>query len=423
LKEADLFFFPSGVNVFRDHQYGIKAMGISSHIGTQKLYMQRINKDGIYMEEGFLDLMKSSFIDCNEKGINIETAKIVDIRSNTSFVVTFSIPLNTTVYRTGIYINKFALNSSVRIKECGFTADMAGTQNLVRGVHLKGGNVGAGTRISIYQSPFTIRANGSDCIFIDGNFPASSETHIYGNRFIPGSTTNSISSGIRTDGNMNNLNISGNRFTGGIGVANSAIKTAESSGLNNYIGDNHIDPGPLFSTGFFVSNFQNTTYCSNTDTFGSTTTFKFWGTNSGTIFTENKVFGSTTALDIFTNSTIDPQTHMGNEWHPVFSGILVYRPLVRCRTAQLAASNKFTVHTNQSIWNSVNNNYDFFPPSTQTQGELPQPTRCLIFSGLTQMVHLLLGVWPSYPNLAADRTRTLRTDFCPFLSITPQWRG
>lgn len=363
LKDADLFFFPSGVNVFRDHQYGIKAMGISSHIGTQKLYMQRIKKDGIYMEEGFLNLMESSFIDYNEKGINIETAKVVDIRSNTSFVVTFSTPPNPDpdLYHTGIYINKFALNSSVRIKG-GFTADMVGTPNQVRGIHLKGGNVGAGTRISIYQSPFSIRANGSDCIFLDGNFPASSETHIFGNRFIPGSTTNSISSGIRTDGNMNNLDISGNRFTGGIGFANIAIKTVGSSGLNNYIGDNHIEQGLFFTKGFHALNFQNTTYCSNTDNFGSNTTFEFWYTNTGTIFTENKVFGSFVALDIFTNSTIDPQAHMGNEFHPFFVGNSTFRPRIICRTPLLASSSKFTVHTNQSIWNSINKNYDFFSP-------------------------------------------------------------
>ena len=361
LIDADLFSFPSGVNVFRDQQYGINATGTSSHIGTRGLYMQRIKKDGIFMEEGFLDLMESSFIDCNEKGINIETAKIVDVRSNMHFAVTFSISPNPTLYRTGIYINKFALNSTVRINEGGFTADMGGTQNRVRGIHLKGGNVGAGTRISISQSQFNIRASATAGIFLDGNFPASSETHIFGNnRFTPAATTQFVAFGIQTAGNMNNLNISSNRFIGGNGPTKIAVYTEGSSGGSNYIGDNHIESPLGFSKGFWSNNFQNTTYCSNIDNWGSDTAFEFWGTNTGTILKENKMYVN--GIDILTNSTIGPQWNLGNEWHPFVVGTDFLRAPshARCQTPDLAASNKFTVHTNQSIWNSINENYDFF---------------------------------------------------------------
>jgi len=365
LKNADLLFFPSGVNIFRDQQYWINATGISSHIGTQGLYMQRIKKDGIWMEEGFLNLLKSSFIDCNEKGINIGTAKIVDVRSNTYFLVTSSISSNPALYRTGIYINKFSLNSTVRIKEVGFVADMGGTQNLVRGIHLKGGNVGAGTKISISQNPFNIRSLASDCIFLEGDFPATSETHIFGNnRFTPGSVAFDISTGIHIDGNMNNLDISGNHFTGGNGVANIAIKVVGSSGVNNFISDNQIEGGLFFAKGIYVDGFQSTTFCSNTDNFGSNTAFEFWNTNTGTIFTENKLYAN--GIDIRANSLIGVQPHMGNEWHPFFVGSATFRANKHaiCRTPGLAASNKFTVHTNQSIWIDDPNGsyYDFFSP-------------------------------------------------------------
>lgn len=76
LTDANLFSFFSGVNVFRDQQYGINAVGISSHIGARGIYLQRIIKDGIYMKEGFLELIDSDFIDCNEKGINIKPQRL-----------------------------------------------------------------------------------------------------------------------------------------------------------------------------------------------------------------------------------------------------------------------------------------------------------------------------------------------------------
>ncbi|MFN0176132.1 MAG: T9SS type A sorting domain-containing protein [Saprospiraceae bacterium] len=367
LKDADLFAYFSGVNVFRDQQYGIHSVGMSSHIGTQKLYMLRIKKDGIHMKEGFLDLMESSFIDCNEKGINIDTAKIVDVR-NTNFAVTFSISPNPNLYRTGIYINKFALNSTVRINGIGFAADMEGTQNLVRGVHLKGGNVGAGTTIRIGDgSIFSFRARSSQGIYLDGIFPLTSTTEIWNNHFrvsnIAGNTLERPI-GIEAYGtNINNLSIRWNTFTSfffnppppppqvsapqfnyGICLRQNAFGTNNEVALNAF-----NDEIQTLQTAVCVEGFQKTKYCSNTITgsgFADGCTFS--GTCTGTVFTGNIfTFAGLVALKVFdngTNTVIGAQDNQGNEWHNYF-GI---EPIDHALCDINPALNRFFVHTSQS---------------------------------------------------------------------------
>jgi hypothetical protein len=182
---------------------------------------------------------------------------------------------------------------------------------------------------------------------------------------------NGNSTGIKLVGNKNNLNIYGNNFTGN-GYWNYAIYGTFSTGVNNYIADNYIEgtyyivtSGEYFSKGFFFLDFQNTTFCSNTNYFGSNYAFEFWGTNTGTDFVNNKVYVTGAALDIFTNSLIGPQSHKGNEWHPLIAPgpfgpntLWIAGIHARCQTATMANASKFTVHTAQSVWNG--NGYSFF---------------------------------------------------------------
>ncbi len=363
-------------NRFDGLQYGIVAEGINTTIRGRSFEFLNIRRDGIFMNEGSLTLRQSTFRNCEENGVNITLAHLVDIGQNCGFTVTTEIPaIVSPNFRAGVKIRGFALNSSVALN-LTFEANLAGTTTQVNGIHLIGGNVGAGTRISVFQSSFSIRATASNGIFLDGDFPASSETLIFNNnRFAtgnPGSTGSS--SGILTKGNKNNLNIYDNFFTGN-GYFNNAIYAEGSTGVNNYIANNHIEgtgyiltSGEYFSKGFFVNNFQNTIFCTNTNFFGSNYAFEFWGTNTGTTFTENKVYATAVAVDISTNSIMDPQEHQGNEWHPVVVQVpgftITYRAAfhARCQTPDLAASNKFTVHTNQSVWNPNTLSYDFFSP-------------------------------------------------------------
>ena len=368
LIDADLFSFFSGVNVFRDQQYGINAIGISSHIGARGIYMQRIRKDGIYMEEGFIELLDSDIIDCNEKGINIETAKIVDV-SNTNFAVTFSISPEPTLYRTGIYINKFALNSTVQINSIGFAADMEGTQNMVRGIHLRGGNVGAGTTIRIGDgSIFSIRARKSQGVYLDGIFPLTSTTEIWSNHFrvsnIVGTTLERPSGIEAADPKINNLSIRWNTFTSFffnpppplpqvvVPQWNQGILLRQNTlGMNNEIAVNIFDDETqTLHDAVLVQGFQNTRYCSNTIK-GSGFAYGciFSGNCKGTDFTGNIfTFAGEIAFWVYhdpgLNPFIGPQDQQGNEWHNYFG----VEPLQHAVCDINPADNRFFVHTPQS---------------------------------------------------------------------------
>lgn len=361
-------------NLFEGLQYGIIAEGVNTTISGRFFRFRNLRRDGIKMDEGSLTLRQSLWHNCEEKGVNIALAHKVDIRDSCLMTINTDIPaIAYPNYREGVYVGAFGLNSSINLS-FGFLANLEGTTTPVRGVHLKGGNVGAGTKIIILQSSFTIRARASDGIFLDGSFPASTETHVFANLFATGSVDNpgGTTAGMRVDGNKNNLNIYANYFTGN-GYFNYAIRGSGSTGVNNYIADNYIEgtqyivtSGEYFSKGFFFNNFQNTTFCSNTNYFGSNYAFEFWGTNTGTDFLNNKVYATAVALDLFTNSLIGPQSHKGNEWHPVVaqgpSGLITFRAAyhARCQTPLLADASKFTVHTDQSVWNGTTGTYDFF---------------------------------------------------------------
>lgn len=51
----------TGTNTFTDIQYGIYSEGHSSYIGCQNLIFQRIRRDGIYMDQGNINLRASQF--------------------------------------------------------------------------------------------------------------------------------------------------------------------------------------------------------------------------------------------------------------------------------------------------------------------------------------------------------------------------
>ena len=82
------------------------------------------------------------------------------------------------------------------------------------------------------------------------------------------------------------------------------------------------------------------------------------------------MYATGAGVDIFSNALITPQSHKGNKWYPLYAPCpppyenfpCIYRSTyhARCQTATMADDNKFTVHTNQSVWNGNSNTYDFF---------------------------------------------------------------
>ena len=361
LKNAYLYTFKSGLNRFLDLKYGIYSEGDFSHIGASRLHMQRIKKDGIYMKEGSVNLADSWLYACEEKGINIETAKLVNVK-NTGFTMATTL---TTERRIGIYINKFALNSDIQINGINFNADMEGTDNKVTGVYLQGGNIASGTKIRIGgNSIFGFRAKDSHGVYFDGSFPPGSITEIWGNRFKVSNTTQNPGSGRPTgigvvSEDMNNLSIKWNAFTSytvhtlppdemgplqwsfGVHLRNNV------HGTNNEVSSNgfNYEVQPL-QVGLYVDGFQNTKYCSNTFSgYGFTTGAILQSTSTGTDFTGNYFdFAGFDALLISTGTQIGTQLHKGNQWHNLFGVEPVFH--ARCQSNPLV--NKFIVHTQQS---------------------------------------------------------------------------
>lgn len=304
LKNSYLYTFQTSLNRFSDLKYGIYSEGDFSHIGASRLYMQRIKKDGIYMKEGSINLADSWFYTCEEKGVNIETAKLVNIR-NTQFTMATA-PISER--RSGVYISKFALNADVDINGINFGADMEGTTNKVTGIYLNGGNVASGTKIRISENcVFAFRAKDSHGIYLDGVFPSSSTTEIWGNRFRVSNTTQNPSSerpsGIETSGgDKNNLSIKWNTFTSfffnpppppptvtipqwnrGVWLRNNVLGVGNEVSVNGF----NYEVQSL-QDGLLVHSFQNTIYCSNTFSgFGFATGANFAGTCTGTDFTGN----------------------------------------------------------------------------------------------------------------------------------------
>jgi hypothetical protein len=352
-------------NRFEGLQNGIVAEGGNTLISGRFFRFYDIKRDGIFIEEGSLTLRQSFFRNCEENGVNIILAHNVDIRGG-SFTINSDIPSsNPSITHHGVYIDGFALNSSVNFNS-GFFAGI-GTDERVEGIYLRGGNVGAGTRITVFQSTFNIFARGN-AIHMRGAFPATSETHIFGNSF---SCSNPVSSTIvygvnaENDG-KNNLNIYGNRFTNFPGGAyGHGIALENAIGTGNYIGDNNWNAsGGSFLTSF---NSQNFTICSNTSqSLGASSGFGFFGTNTGIDFTENKIYATGVGVKLYPSALIGPQSHKGNEWHPVIVQLpsfnITFRAAIhaQCETPSLAPQSKFTVHTDQSVWNDNTNSYDFF---------------------------------------------------------------
>lgn len=355
LKNASLFT-QSNFNLFSDMRYGIYAQGSTSSIGASNLTMLRLRDAGIYMEEAILNL-RNSYFGIRHYGINIGLAKLVNVR-NTDFVIA---NLPTTLIRTGAYIERFALNSNVSFSGITFSADMQGTTNKVVGLHLRGGNVSAGTKIRISgQSNFLMRARDSRAIYLDGLFPSSSTTEIWNNHFKISTVTGDQSrpQGILVDGgHKNNLSIKWNTFTSyedenipqwgtGIELRNNSLGEKNEINVNAFsdVNDNLLQY-------IIARNFQNVLYCSNTFSGFGGIDFEFWGNCANTALTGNIITGTGYGIVIRPEAIIGQQKHQGNQWRDIVFPNFAYGPVYHAWCLGDPSLNKFTVHTPQSTCN------------------------------------------------------------------------
>ncbi len=364
LKNTYLFAYQSGQNTFSNLNYGIYAEGLYNAIGGQHLRMKQIRKEGIYLESGIIDLDFCHFTDVFETAVHVNTAQYLELRNATFDYHVDVLPWDEWNFRTGIMVDKFAPNARVNVVDMVFTADMQGTNNRIRGIHLKGSNVGAGTQIAIWgnnsqqSSRFAIRSTNAQGIFLDGLFPATTTTRIEGVTFqistVGGST--SRPQGILADfGDKNNLSIVGNSFT----AFAQAILSQWSTGLHlkNSAGTNNAVKNNIFNNDIdnllqyvIVEAFQNTHFCSN-NTYGlGGWAYEFKGICTGTILENNKITGTGYGLVIRPGAVIGQQKHMGNEWHniPLPPPYIAYSCVQHVWCEGDPVANQFVVHTNQS---------------------------------------------------------------------------
>jgi len=172
---------PATENLFDGLQIGILAEGVGSSINSRLLRFAGIRNAGISIQNGFLQLKGCTFFNCDNRAIDIETAQNVDIEGSE-----FTVDLDAlgSAARTGLRIEAFALNSSLRIEDTGFDAVLAsdGSDNRFDGIHLNGSEVGGNTAINILENQFSILGSASRAIFIeDAAFPTSSSINILNN--------------------------------------------------------------------------------------------------------------------------------------------------------------------------------------------------------------------------------------------------
>lgn len=354
-------------NTFQKIQYGIFSESENTVIAGRFFRFFEIKRDGIFLNEGSLFLKSSTFRNCEENGININKAQIIDVKEGISCTINQNCPERPSI--KGVYIKGFALSSETHIK-LYFVADTKGKNTKVTGIQLDGGKIEDGSNIVISGSTFNISARYGSGVFLNGNFPVTSHSELYNNNFITGNPdeVGDMIYALNLTGDKNNLDIIGNNFTG-TGYWNWAIYANGSRGVNNQISSNYLEGstgyyqtgGINFFIGLYVKDFQNTTYCNNTNNNGSNRGYDFYGTNTGTAFKENKTILTPGGLFIHTNSTIGGQKHEGNEWFYLLIGntLIIAGNHATCESPDYAQYNRFVVHTPQSVRNP-NGGYSYY---------------------------------------------------------------
>ncbi|HKK79899.1 MAG TPA: T9SS type A sorting domain-containing protein, partial [Phaeodactylibacter sp.] len=360
LIDASLFAFLPNVtqpNDFNDIQYGILAEG-NCQIGMSYVRMDSIQEAGIDLESGWLRLRHSYMRSCQQDGIRVGNAVLVDIND-----LQVEMPdTESSIPRVGIGINEFSLNAKVEIFDYDFDGGVIpGTvSDGVVGIHLnREDNMGEGSTLSIKQSTFKFQAANSEGIILDGTFPPSSSTEIWLNYFevssiFGGNLNRSVA--ILTQGNKNNLSIKWNSFTSydtepkehwNIGI----WARTNFTGLNNKISINDFNGDiEMMQDNLFVQFFQNATIFNNTFRGGNfgvsqSTGALFEALCMGTDFKCNRfTFSGTNALRLASGAIVGEQIHKGNKWFN-FSGA---EPGNHVLCQADPENNIFEVHTLQS---------------------------------------------------------------------------
>lgn len=350
-------FFPSTIvasdNRFYDLQYGIRAEGLSTTLAGRFFRFYRMKYDGIYMDQGNLSLTRSRFENCENFGVNLQFAEIVNITDHCTFTFdeTLSDPGSPYLKRYGLHIGSTGFGSNILVSNSTFFANLTNPNKTVGGIYI-GGDIGGLTEVAILENGFNFTAEFSWGILIDGEFPSQSKIDIEVNVFDI-ETSGAASYGIYCQGgNKYDMDIIGNDFyndrTSGHWPTGIFV-TGSEEGIGNQIDDNNFLPGEYIKSylvGVSVQDFDKTTFCGNTFV-DALTAFNFSGLNDETTVSANTAYGSQ-IVHITDGAWIEEQSHYGNIWTLFSSGDPHVVIQAECESNNDAQYSEFYVHTPQS---------------------------------------------------------------------------
>ena len=374
----------SFVNKYNKIQYGVIGQGekTTHNYGARFDFFENIRVSGIHFVNGSVDMKTSSFTNCGESGIRIETADQVFINNSTFSFDGSALLLNTnsqfTVY-TGIDINDFASNANVSVQgNSSFNSSNFGDSQRMYFIHLLSAKQRP-AKISIFSNVFNINSARSIGVLLNGTYNSTGEIDIENNDFnfddVPNTTERNVgifaANGDKYNMSIieNNFNATLNTLTRGCGIN----LDGDLFGTNNFVeGNTFFSQAAGFNWLPAIQNvlFDNTKICNNTNN-GGNQFFTSFGQFLGLEFTSNTSNLGQLIDIVGANSFIGANFNTGNKFNPIQIGNIFIWAFPQ---AQHAATNpmvlnmsKFTVHQPQTTsYLNFPNGYSSFHPELIT---------------------------------------------------------
>ncbi len=384
--DGNVYNFSSKGNNFTSMEYGI--LGYNEPFAKYSIISGENNKflnikvNGIELGDGSLRLKRNDFHNCALNAILLRKGYESKIESNCSFVIDNNVESVSPKILNGINVNRLVNECCFNIEDCTFRDETTHlnsedpNRNSVRLIRINLEEIYK-SELSIRDCNLMLNSNDGNAILLDGSNSPSSKIDIIENFFRFGESTGPAGNvGIKSQGSdKHNMRIIGNDFIGSTAngaVTNIGIQLFFSEGLNNLVQGNNFESGLLFNpvdesytpiifNCISVTNFQNTTFCQNTN-IGGRNLISFSQMNLNTIYSEN-ISQIGTILRINNGGIITDQKDRGNQFEPLFlNGELIGVPrqaICDPTTAQLSI---ITVHTDQS--ESYLGNWNPYHPKT-----------------------------------------------------------
>ncbi len=361
-------------NIIENIQYGIYMGGPTSAFSGRYFHFNSLKRFGIF-GSGILNLNYSFFYNCDQDCINFQ-----NIHSLNLYECTFNYDENLIDYhvdgnyRNAIHLRAFPVGSTCKITNCTFNSELYTLTQLIHGIYINADNYFTGDpKIIIDYNHWNLIAPAAYGIWFNGTTTSRTDVEINYNTFSINCPEGGGSGAAMGIANGNKFGIHAYSNTIEIneeiyGDWSDGVDLIGSEGFNNVftLTDFPASFGQYliaYLDGFFISNFDNSTFCYNTFR-GASRGFDIYGTNELThIYTNQSWDGQ--IIGMLSNSFIDQQIQNGNTWNLVvpWSGPfhLIAQYQAQMDNANDAQYSNFIVHTDQSTAYTGTGAYPFHP--------------------------------------------------------------